>query len=85
MTKTFTYYENGKKWKLPEVVYFYTTTNTPYFYNVVEFRCPKKGEYYLSGALVTGYLAPNDLSTEFLVVELTKKAVQQTIWVASLD
>jgi hypothetical protein len=27
-----------------------------------EKRPPKKGEYYLSGAIVEGYLAPSDLS-----------------------
>ncbi len=33
-------------------------------------RCPKKGEYYLSGAVVMAYKAPNDLSTEFLIAEI---------------
>lgn len=30
-------------------------------------RCPKKGEWYLSGALVSAYQAPNDLSTEYFI------------------
>jgi hypothetical protein len=30
-------------------------------------RCPKKGELYLSGAHVTAYEAPNDLSTCFFI------------------
>ncbi len=37
-----------------------------------EKRCPKKGEYYLSGAIVEAYLAPNDLSTEFYIAKLVK-------------
>jgi hypothetical protein len=28
-----------------------------------EFRPPKKGEFYLSGAIITAYRAPNDLGT----------------------
>lgn len=30
-------------------------------------RCPKKGEYYLSGAIVTAYKAPNDLTTPYFI------------------
>lgn len=32
-----------------------------------EFRPPLKGEWYLSGAIVEAYLAPNDLSTEYWI------------------
>ena len=35
-----------------------------------EFRSPKKGEWYLSGAIPTAYKAPNDLSTEFRICKL---------------
>lgn len=35
-----------------------------------QFRCPKKGERYLSGAIPTAYLAPNDLSNEFWICKL---------------
>jgi hypothetical protein len=38
-------------------------------YNGVK-RAPKKGEYYLSGALIEGYRAPNDLSTPYHIAEL---------------
>lgn len=30
-------------------------------------RPPKKGEYYLSGAKVTAYKAPNDLTTPYYI------------------
>ena len=38
-------------------------------------RCPKKGEWYLSGARIAAYKAPNDLSSVELIatlVEITK-------------
>jgi hypothetical protein len=35
-----------------------------------EFRAPKAGEWYLSGAFPVGYRAPNDLSTEFRIMRL---------------
>lgn len=40
-----------------------------YWVRVLAFRPPKKGEYYLSGAIVTAYRAPNDLSTPYWVCE----------------
>lgn len=30
-----------------------------------EFRAPRKGEFYLSGAIVCAYRAPNDLTQKF--------------------
>lgn len=30
-------------------------------------RCPKRGEWYMSGAIVEAYCAPNDLSTKFFI------------------
>lgn len=39
-----------------------------------EFRCPKKGEWFLSGAKVSAYRAPNDLSTKYWIAEETKHA-----------
>ena len=35
-------------------------------------RCPKKGEWYLSGAIPTAYKAPNDFSTEYRIAKLVK-------------
>lgn len=45
-----------------------------------EFRCPRKGEWYLSGAIPLAYLAPNDLSTPYYIARLVKvKVVQNEI------
>jgi len=38
-------------------------------YRVVGFRPPRKGEHYLSGTIPAAYLAPNDLSAPYHVVE----------------
>ncbi len=35
-----------------------------------EKRCPKKGEWYLSGAIVEAYRAPNDLTTPYHIAKL---------------
>jgi hypothetical protein len=35
-------------------------------------RCPKKGEWYLSGALPKAYRSPNDLSTEYLIATIVR-------------
>jgi len=35
-----------------------------------DFRCPKKGEYYLSGAVPVAYIAPNDLGQKFRIMKL---------------
>ena len=35
-----------------------------------EFRNPKKGEWYISGAIVEAYKARNDLSSSFHIVKL---------------
>lgn len=50
------------------------------YYAHVGFRPPLKGEFYLSGAIVTGYRAPNDLSTAYHVVRPTHHAVASTWW-----
>lgn len=36
---------------------------------VLEYRKPRKGEYFLSGAVVAGCLAYNDLLSEYWVAE----------------
>lgn len=35
-----------------------------------EFRCPKQGEWYVSGAVVEGYRAPANLGIEFHIARL---------------
>lgn len=42
-------------------------------FNTGEKRPPRKGEYYLSGAIVAAYRAENDLSTEYYIAELISK------------
>lgn len=37
-----------------------------------EMRPPRKGEWYLSGAIVEAYRAPNDLSTPYHIAKLVK-------------
>lgn len=45
-----------------------------------ERRPPKKGEWYLSGAIVEAYRAPNDLSTPFQIARLVKtKTITTTV------
>ena len=40
-----------------------------------EKRAPKKGEWYLSGADIAAYRAPNDLSTEYYIAKLVVVSV----------
>ena len=41
-----------------------------YTYEVVGFRAPKRGEYYVSGSYPQAYKAPNDLEpSEYLIVK----------------
>ena len=58
--------------------------NVPPKYNVHvvrtgEFREPKRGEWYLSGAIPAGYRATNDLSTKYHIVRLVKTQTQTVI------
>lgn len=34
-----------------------------------EYRCPMKGEYYLSGAIVEAWKAPNDLTSPYWIAK----------------
>jgi len=43
-----------------------------------EKRCPKKGEWYLSGAIVGGFKAPNDLSTVYHIGKLVNVKHEHT-------
>ncbi len=45
------------------------------YYRTVEFRAPKSGEYFLSGAIVGAYKAANDMKTPYLVVVPTHTAL----------
>ena len=46
-------------------------------------RCPKKGEWYLSGAEVQAWKAPNDLSTVFHIAKLVKTKTETKIVVVN--
>ena len=37
-----------------------------------EFRKPKKGEYFISGAMPTSYIAYNDMSTSYNIAKLVR-------------
>lgn len=45
------------------------------------YLCPKKGEWYLSGAIPEGYKAYNDLDTPYYICKLvkTQTAIVETI------
>lgn len=49
------------------------------------YRAPKKGEWYLSGAIVMAYRAPNDLATEYFVVRPLLKHRLRQVWVPCSD
>lgn len=46
------------------------------FFSHQGMRCPKAGEFYLSGAIVAAYRAPADLSSPYQVVKPTVRAVR---------
>jgi hypothetical protein len=47
------------------------------FYQHEGMRPPRAGEFYLSGAVVQAYRAPNDIMTPYQVVKPTTRAVRQ--------
>jgi len=85
--KKITIRADGKRWKLPEVLSFgnYEIINNYFFYKAIGFRCPKKGEYFISGAKPRAYKAPNDLNTKYLIIEKTAKGKREEIWTAVLE
>ena len=52
-----------------------------YFYEKKEFRNPRKGEWFLSGAIVSAYMAPNDLDTKYWIVKPTFQAIRTTTYI----
>lgn len=65
--------------RFPTVVHFERIG--PCYYTLGDFRAPKRGEYYLSGAIVEAWRAPNDLDTEFRIVRPTFHARQTQVYV----
>ena len=48
----------------------YSVIQGPGFYRATgEYRAPKRGEWYLSGAVIDAYQAPNDLSAPYWIAE----------------
>lgn len=43
-----------------------------------EKRCPKKGEWYLSGAIAEAYQAPNDLGGEYHIARIVEVIERKT-------
>lgn len=60
---------DGKHFSAPSIVEFEGFEGSKFSYRYDTLRCPKQGEYYLSGAIPKAYKAPNDLSTEYLIVK----------------
>ena len=69
-----------KKWELPEVLPE-EYGHSYYFWKEIDFRKPLRNEYFVSGAIPEIYRSSRNLSQEYLVVTLLKKAIRKTIWV----
>lgn len=44
-----------------------------------EYRPPRKGEWYLSGAIVEAYRAPNDLASAFHIAQIVRVRLVTTV------
>lgn len=74
---------DGRTWELPMVVWFPEKGEQQgayYFWRALAFRCPVKGEEYLSGAIPEAYTARNDITSEYLIVERRHVAKRVSIW-----
>jgi len=48
----------------------YSVIEGPGFFRATgEYRAPKRGEWYLSGAIIDAYQAPNDLDTAYWIAQ----------------
>lgn len=75
--------------KLPAIAYHYVHDHLPGVYGqdranymgriTGEFRPPKKGEWYLSGAIPECYRAPNDLTQSHYIVKIVRIQRIETI------
>ncbi len=50
-----------------------------------EFRKPKKGEWYLSGAIPAAYRAPNDLTWNYHICELVRTVTRTITKIARIN
>lgn len=73
--------ENSKQKtvNLPDVLHFPKLGNC--FYEIIDYKKPEKGEYYLSGAIVTVWECFNNLNDYFIVVKPTYYAEQKTVYI----
>ena len=51
---------------------YYKNYEHRYYVKTGEFRAPRKGEYYLSGAIPYPYRAPNDLTIAYHIVRAAR-------------
>jgi hypothetical protein len=49
------------------------------FYNTGEYRIPKKGERYLSGAIPEAYIAPNDFLSKYYIAKECDVIIEEKI------
>jgi hypothetical protein len=61
---------------------YYPVADRPDFNNKYKarhtgkFRAPRRGEYYLSGAIPEAYRAPNDLTSAYWIMKLVRVEVK---------
>jgi hypothetical protein len=60
-------YHTDRKWTTNGIVH-----GNVMAINSKQFRCPKKGEWFLSGAIPAAYKAPNDLSQEYWIATIVR-------------
>ena len=63
-----------------KVFYFGEGVYKSCFYEYVGYRCPNRGEFYLSGAVTEAYRAFADLSASYHVVKPTVQATPVKAW-----
>ncbi len=51
-----------------------------HFYERGEFRTPRKGEFYLSGAIVAAYRASHDMTSPYRIAIPTTPAKLAMVW-----
>ncbi len=67
--------------KESKVFYFGEGVHGLCFYEYIGYRCPNRGEFYLSGAEIEAYRALADLSTCYHVVRPTVQAIPTKAWI----
>ena len=65
---------NGSTWMIPKILEFEGFGTKLFFYQAVDFRIPKKGEYYLLEKIQKGCLAKIDMTIKYLIIIRTHEA-----------